>query len=901
MGGKCIYTGLLITIVTAIMGGCVRTPQPTGRAAVSDVAIALQTAGPVNSSATTAFVIAFDQAVSGFDDPTTDVQIQHHGTAAGQVLIIPIDERTYAIAVTGVTGDGSFTLGIPAGAAQDADGNPCPAGLSTPMSVDNTPPQVAAIDSLTADGRYGVGATINVSADFSEPVTLAGGPITVTLNTGDQVVLQPFASATRVSGAFIIEAGDNAQPLDSAAIVLADGATIKDAAGNVGQVVLPAASLAIKRQIVVDTTAPVVTINKILTNNPANLTGTVNDASAVVTVSLAGAVYSATNDGQGHWSLTGQTIPALAEGVYQATVVATDTVGNNAQQIVADTLTLDLSAPIVIITTLTTYDRTPNLSGAVNDDNARITVTLNGQTYNAVNNGNQTWSLSGNLISPPLPDGTYDLVVEATDPAGNVGRDTTTNELTIDTNSPTVTVRKVTANSKTPTLSGTVSKPAQVTVTVAGKTYPAAVDNQTPPNWTVDGNLISPPLPDAAYELLLTATDEAGNIGQDIVPDALMIDTTPPKMTIQPLVTSDLSPALQGTVDDPAATVTVTVNGNTYHALNNGGSWTLPAGTIDPPLAKGAYAVTVAATDAPGNFASEVASTGLWIATAPVLVNAALAADNAYIDLTFDQPVYGGAAGQPVDASDFVLTYARNDDVITGVILRGVANAEGGDLAGVTKVRANLEFAGQPSTGQGFVRIAPAANSVFNAPGQVAPVNILGDFRLHDPANLLAAYDRSFDSFSSVANANYNPLDAIASTAVIHSGPRSVEFVNPTNLWKDHGITVPNDAYGMNHFTVVPNSSYKASAWVYVKHNAVGVPADTGIQLGLKAATSPGGPSSNEKVTSVLNFNQWTYIEFLLASPADATGNAWLVVAVRDLSDNDNTVFIDDLRVTTVP
>ena len=41
-------------------------------------------------------------------------------------------------------------------------------------------------------------------------------------------------------------------------------------------------------------------------------------------------------------------------------------------------------------------------------------------------------TVANGMISPPLEKGTYDVAVEATDPAGNVGRDTTTNELTID-------------------------------------------------------------------------------------------------------------------------------------------------------------------------------------------------------------------------------------------------------------------------------------------------------------------------------------------------------------------------------------------------------------------------------------------------------------------------------------
>ena len=72
-------------------------------------------------------------------------------------------------------------------------------------------------------------------------------------------------------------------------------------------------------------------------------------------------------------------------------------------------------------------------------------------------------------------------------------------------------------------------------------------------------------------------------------------------VTVDPLVTNDVTPPLTGTVTDPAATVAVTVNGVEYAATNNGdGTWTVPDGTITPPLPHGVYDVLVTATNAGG-------------------------------------------------------------------------------------------------------------------------------------------------------------------------------------------------------------------------------------------------------------------------------------------------------------
>ena len=54
-----------------------------------------------------------------------------------------------------------------------------------------------------------------------------------------------------------------------------------------------------------------------------------------------------------------------------------------------------------------------------------------GTTYPATNQGDGTWTLADDTITPALADGIYDVQVTATDAVGNVGTDGTTDELTI--------------------------------------------------------------------------------------------------------------------------------------------------------------------------------------------------------------------------------------------------------------------------------------------------------------------------------------------------------------------------------------------------------------------------------------------------------------------------------------
>lgn len=103
-------------------------------------------------------------------------------------------------------------------------------------------------------------------------------------------------------------------------------------------------------------------------------------------------------------------------------------------------ISVDTVAPVVTINSLKTNDTTPALSGNVTDTTAAISVTVLGNTYTATNNGDNTWTLADNTITPALVQGIYDVRAQATDTLGNVGTDTSVNELTIDTTKPVITV-----------------------------------------------------------------------------------------------------------------------------------------------------------------------------------------------------------------------------------------------------------------------------------------------------------------------------------------------------------------------------------------------------------------------------------------------------------------------------
>lgn len=899
MRGKLLYACILLPLIPAIMGGCVVKP-PADKPATSAV---VETEGPepVTLDAAVTFIVAFDQDVSGFTDPLTCVQLLYDGTVGGQVTITSIDKKTYHVTVTGVTGEGTFTLVIPQGAARDAKGKPTAASTSKPVSVDAAAPHIAAITSNTPDGLYAAGADIHLEVSFSKPVTLSGGVMNLTLNSGRIVAIPPFAKSDKVAATYKVQAGDNTLALDCTGVALASGAKASDASGNAMTFALPASNLGKGRKIVIDATAPTVKVNALTTNDatPA-LTGTVNDPKAKISVSVAGKTYGATNNGNGTWALEDNKIdPALTAGTYDVAVTATDEAGNAGHDTTKDELKIDTTGPVVTVEALLTKDSTPPLSGKVDDPTARISVDIGGKTYDAVNNGNGTWTLADNKIAPALADGPHDVAVTATDPAGNIGKTTATGVLVIDTIAPLVAVAPLVSKEHRPAISGSVDDAAAtVTVTIDGSAAGTATNNG-------DGTWSFTPgadIPDGKHNLAATASDGAGNSATATQAGGLTVDSELPVVTVNPVVGTDASPALGGTVTDvTATTVKVTVGGSQYDAVVNSGAWTLAAGTI-APLGPGKYSVAVSATDAAGNVGTNPGTDALTVIGPAIVTASQLAMDNSYVDVTFDEPVYGDAANSlPVSTGSFVPKYTQNDDPVTGVTIGAVTAANGSALVGgETVVRVGLSLQGGPTQGLGLVSIAAAVDAVYNTNGQACTSASTDNLRLHDAANLLSPYDWSFENFVGDEGPDWNPVNAWSSSSYVHSGIHSIKFPFPTDVWVDHSITVPDDSDGAQYIDVGPaaGTKFTISAWVYLKHNSVGQPSDTGLRLLLKTEQAGGGFVTSEANFTLKAYDTWTQITYTGFTPAGITGHAWASFQTRATSPNDNDVFVDDLRMT---
>jgi len=272
-----------------------------------------------------------------------------------------------------------------------------------------------------------------------------------------------------------------------------------------------------------DTAAPTVTITTptasatYTTSNPLlTLGGTASDNVGVTQVTWANSQGgSGTASGTTSWTASGI---VLQFGTNVLTVTARDAAGNTATDSLTVTLT-DTTQPSVTITTptasatYTTSNPLLTLGGTASDNVGVTQVTwANNRGGSGTASGTTSWTASGIVLQL----GSNVLTVTARDAAGNTRTDSLTVTLT-DATSPTVTITAPTAdptfNVSTPllTLGGTASDNVGVTqVTWANNRGGSGTASGTT-SWTASGIVLQL----GTNVLTVTARDAAGNTATD--------------------------------------------------------------------------------------------------------------------------------------------------------------------------------------------------------------------------------------------------------------------------------------------------------------------------------------------------------------------------------------------------
>ncbi|WP_270889593.1 Ig-like domain-containing protein [Pedococcus sp. 5OH_020] len=326
-------------------------------------------------SATILFGVTFTEPVTGF----TSSDLVLSGAAAPTSTTLTGSGASYLIAVSGMTGDGNVTVTVPAGAATDV------AGLGNTSSdpgatvvVDTTAPPAPAAPALVASSDTGTSATDKITADNTPTLTgaaEAGATITV-YSDGN-----PVGSGPASNGAYAITTAS-----------LPDGqhrltVTATDTAGNTST---PSTGTPVR----VDTTTPppppapdlldssdtgASTTDNITADNTPTLTGTAEAGTAVTLTSPGGTPIASGSATDGTYTMTTATI---ADGGYTLTATATDTAGNTSTASAPTTITVDTTAPTIVITTFASAGngqvRATGTAGTAPRDAATVTVVICG-------------------------------------------------------------------------------------------------------------------------------------------------------------------------------------------------------------------------------------------------------------------------------------------------------------------------------------------------------------------------------------------------------------------------------------------------------------------------------------------------------------------------------------------
>jgi hypothetical protein len=216
-----------------------------------------------NNANSESFTVTFNETVSGVN--AGDFGVNLTGTANYTGLsVTPISGSTYAVTVTGVTGDGTLQLTVDHSALDisDAAGNVLNANYTSgpTYTIEHTAPTVTSVG-VPSNSTYIAGQNLDFTVNFGEAVTVTGTPeIGVTLDTGGTVYAQYVSGSGTSALTFrytVVGGEEDLNGVALASAITVNGGTIKDAATN--SALLTLNSVSNTSGVDVDSIPPVVT------------------------------------------------------------------------------------------------------------------------------------------------------------------------------------------------------------------------------------------------------------------------------------------------------------------------------------------------------------------------------------------------------------------------------------------------------------------------------------------------------------------------------------------------------------------------------------------------------------------------------------------------------------------
>jgi len=561
--------------------------------------------------------------------------------AAGSTIVLTINGKTFT---TTVDGSGNWNVPLSASELQTlADGTYVISVTLTNTSgetvtksvtvvVDTTPPTLT-VDPIDGDN-------VIDANEHQQPLTLTGTASVSEAGRSVDVVLNGVHYSTTVGADGVWSVTIPASVVSA----LAEGnyqltASLTDAAGN---------STSTPESFVISDSAGVLTVNPISGDGQLNaseaqsalvITGTTSNVpvGTPITVTVGSTVFNTTTTAGGGWSLTlsPADLQALTDGSTTVTVSMVDSQGNTISQTtdlivaihgVPPTLDPVFGGDNTLDASESTTSQTLTGHTGLTGDGQTVTVTIGGQqiTGTVASDGTFTVQVPPSVLGT-LPQGSNNIVVTVTDPAGN--HNTITTPVTVDTIAPTLTVNplegdgyiSVAEAASQMTLTGTASVSEAgrpVVVTINGVDYTGAIV-QPDGSWSV--NIPAGSLSNLSQDVTVTATltDAAGNATTNTSTIHVASDPAlPPLITVNTFASDNIvdgaerqtAQTLSGTTTrvEVGQIVTITLNGHIYTAtVGTGGNWSVIVPAADMiVLANGPQTITATVSDKAGNEAA---------------------------------------------------------------------------------------------------------------------------------------------------------------------------------------------------------------------------------------------------------------------------------------------------------
>lgn len=344
------------------------------------------TTGPYNAGGVVITAL-FSEPLAGIpqisiDQPgTTDV------TAA--MVFQSGNQYTYTYNVVNANGseyqDGLTTISMN---ASDAAGNLLTSVVNPTFSIDTTAPLVTSVTGNPVNGNYSAGQSVVLLVQFNENIIRTGVLQLALAEIGASAACSSAALST-LTCTLNVAASQNTADLNylaSNSLTASSGVSIRDAAGNISNLVLPApTSASALRQtsnIAIDTTAPVLSSVEIYSNNALTQFAKTDDL-----VTLAFTSNEPLNNIVATIAGKSATVTSPSANSYLATVTMqnTDTQGSIAFNIAFSDLAGNPGSNVTATTNASsvTFDRTrPAITTAnLASDNSYLDITFSENVY----------------------------------------------------------------------------------------------------------------------------------------------------------------------------------------------------------------------------------------------------------------------------------------------------------------------------------------------------------------------------------------------------------------------------------------------------------------------------------------------------------------------------------------